>query len=233
MSPELGSVAAQVGALGDDLRNAMYQFIRRAGRPVSREDAAAEVGISRKLAAWHLDKLVEKGLLRAHYARLPGRSGPGAGRSSKLYEPSEVEIEISIPPRRYDLVGRILVDAMEDARPGESPREAARRVATSFGLRLGAEFRRETGLRPPGPERTLTVAEQILAGYGYEPHRNAAGEVGLRNCPFHHLARQAPDLVCGLNQAFIDGVLRGLGNNSVDAALEPKPGQCCVNLRAG
>ena len=222
--------AAAVGALGDDLRGRMYSFIRAQGRPVSRDEAAEHVGISRKLAAFHLDKLEERGLLVSHYARPPGRTGRGAGRSSKLYEPSDLEIDITIPERRYDIVGDIMVAALEQDAP-ESPREVAKRVAFEKGEALGREVRSELKLRPPGTERALAVAERTLTDYGFEPYRDENGDVSLRNCPFHTLSRKSPDLVCGLNREFIDGMLRGLGNRSIDAALEPTPGQCCVKLR--
>ncbi len=219
-----------IAALEDDLRRRMYVFIRAQGRPVSRDQAAEEVGISRKLAAFHLDKLVERGLLTAHYARLSGRGGRGAGRSSKLYEVSDLEVHVSIPERRYDIVGEIMVAALtEDSK--ESPREAARRIAYDRGHALGEEVKAELRLRPPGPERALAVAEETLSRYGYEPYRTGEG-ISLRNCPFHNLSRRAPDLVCGLNREFIDGLLRGLGNESVEASLEPTPGECCVKLRA-
>src|ERR1041385_854041 len=91
----------RVATLGEPIRRRVFEAVRRAGRPVSREDVAAETGISRKLAAFHLDKLLERGLLTSHFARPPGRSGPGAGRSAKYYEPSDVQVEVSIPPRRY------------------------------------------------------------------------------------------------------------------------------------
>src|SRR5690349_15147573 len=91
-----------VAALDDDLRRGMYQFIRGERRPVSRDEAAAAVGISRKLAAFHLDKLVDAGVLRAHY-----RSATGirrVGRAPKVYEPVDTDLRISIPPRRHDLL---------------------------------------------------------------------------------------------------------------------------------
>jgi predicted ArsR family transcriptional regulator len=223
--------ASAIAALDDDLRSRMYVYIRAQGRAVSRDEAADHVGISRKLAAFHLDKLVERGLLKAHYARLPGRGGRGAGRSSKLYEPSDVEIDVSIPERRYDIVGEIMVEALtQDSK--EPPREAARRVAFDRGEAIGQEVKREMRLRPPGSERALAVAEETLADYGFEPYRVGDETVSLRNCPFHDLSRRAPELVCGLNREFIDGFLRGLGNKSVEAALEPTPGECCVKLRA-
>ena len=232
MTDDLQASASRLGALEDDLRRRLYLFIKSSARPVGREEAAREAGISRKLAAFHLDKLVDRGLLRAHYARPPGRSGPGAGRSSKLYEPSDVEIDVSIPGRRYDLVGDILVDALENLSPDEPPVEAAARAAGRAGRVVGERVRRDSGLRPPGPERALSVAEAVLSDYGYEPYRDEEGTVGLRNCPFHLLAQKSPGLVCGANQAFIDGILRGLGNESVDALLEPSAGQCCVKLQS-
>ena len=223
--------AGAVAALEDDLRRRMYVFIRAQGRPVSRDEAAEQVGISRKLAAFHLDKLVERGLLTAHYARLPGRGGRGAGRSSKLYEPSDLEVDVSIPERRYDIVGEIMVTALSEDSP-EPPAEVARRVARDKGRALGEEVKTASRLRPPGAERALAVAEETLASYGYEPYRTEDDTISLRNCPFHNLSQRAPELVCGMNREFIDGFLRGLGNESVEAALEPTPGECCVKLRA-
>lgn len=223
--------AKAVGALEDDLRLSMYVFIRAQGRPVSRDEAAAHVGISRKLAAFHLDKLVDRGLLSAHYARLPGRSGAGAGRSSKLYEASDLEVDVSIPERRYDIVGEIMMAAL-DQDSEEPPRQVAKRVAYDKGKAIGEDVKTRLRLRPPGSDRALSIAQETLSDYGFEPYRDETGSISLRNCPFHTLARQAPELVCGLNREFIDGFLRGIGNDTVDAALEPTPGQCCVKLRA-
>jgi predicted ArsR family transcriptional regulator len=190
MDRGLADAATSLGALAEKLRRCLYLFIRRHGRPVGRDEAAAAVGMSRKLAPFHLDKLVDKGLLKAHYARLPGRSGPGAGRSSKLYEPLEAQIAVTIPARRYDLVGQILVDAMERAAPEESPRDAARRVAWATSFELGQQFRSERRLRPPGPERTLAIAEELLSRYGFEPYREERGRLALRNCPFDRPAQK-------------------------------------------
>jgi predicted ArsR family transcriptional regulator len=223
--------AKAMGVLEDDLRRRMYLFVRRQGRPVSRDEAAKHVGISRKLAAFHLDKLQERGLLVAHYARPAGRTGRGAGRSSKLYEPSDLHVNVSIPERRYDIVGEIMVATL-DQESSAPAREVAKRTAYARGRGLGEQVRSELRLRPPGTERALSVAEETLANHGFEPYRDASGAISLRNCPFHSLARQSPELVCGLNREFIDGLLRGLGNETVEADLQPTPGECCVKLRA-
>ena len=54
----------------------------------------------------------------------------------------------------------------------------------------------------------------------------------LRNCPFHPMAARAPGLVCGLNHAYLGGVVEGLGaGDRVVAELVPREGECCVELR--
>jgi predicted ArsR family transcriptional regulator len=231
MNDRLIRGAFSLAALDDENRRRMYLFIRHQGRPVSREEVAKELGLSRKLAAFHLDKLSEKGLLKFHYARPPGRSGPGAGRPAKVYEPSEARIEVSLPERRYDLAGTLLVDAVLSQSVGDG-RQQAVRVSSEAGTRLGREIREARRLRPPGAERTLSVTREILEEYGYEPYEDFPQQMALRNCPFHALSAYAPELICPMNQAFIEGVVRGLGNETVMVDRDPTPGQCCVRLRS-
>lgn len=219
----------RVAALADDLRKGIYFFARKSPGGMRREDIAREFGISRKLAAFHLDKLAEKGLLTYHYARLPGRSGPGAGRPPKVYQPSDIQMEVSLPERRYDLVGTLLVDAVQSDGKGGSANHRAKVTSYESGSRLGRQVRQKRRLRPTGAERALSVASDVLEEYGYEPSRSE-GEVTLRNCPFHALSQHAPDLVCRMNHAFIEGLVRGLGNDSVKVELAPTAGQCCVQL---
>jgi predicted ArsR family transcriptional regulator len=224
---------AAIAALADPLRSRLYQLVRDAGRPVTRDEAAEAAGISRSLAAFHLDKLVDRGLLTFEYARPEGRTGPRAGRPSKVYEPSEIEVQVSIPERHYDVIGKLLVDSIL-AEPGQAARsEVAANVAAGEGRRIGEEVRRELRMRPPGTERALAATADILRQRGYEPYPAEDGSLRLRSCPFHKVARHAPELVCRMNREFIQGIVRGIGNQTVEAALEPTPGQCCVVLRGG
>jgi predicted ArsR family transcriptional regulator len=229
MGQRLDEAVGLVGVLEDPLRRRLYAFVRREDHPVTRDEATEEAGISRKLAAFHLDKLVERGLLRASYARPPGRSGPGAGRPAKRYEPSDVTIEVAIPERRYDLVGDLLVDAIREAAPDEPATDAASRVSWDAGFDVGRSIRKERRLRPPGPERALAVTREVLERQGFEPVREG-DRVWLRNCPFQRLAQKAPDLVCVMNRTYIDGLVRGLGNERLDVVLDRAPGRCCVQV---
>ncbi|MBV8933739.1 MAG: transcriptional regulator [Kutzneria sp.] len=219
-----------VAALDDELRRGMYVFIRGARRPVTRDEAAASVGISRKLAAFHLDKLVAAGLLRAHYEPVGGIRK--VGRTPKVYEPTEADIRVTIPERRHEMLAEILMDAVLAEDTGENARQAAIRVAGHRGQQLGTAERERTRPGRLGVERALTLTEDMLARHGFEPNRESPACLRLRNCPFHPLAAEAPELVCGINHAFLTGMLTGLAASSVSAVLVPRPGECCVELRS-
>jgi predicted ArsR family transcriptional regulator len=222
--------AKALGTLEDDLRRSLYVFVRAQGRPVSREEAAENAGISRKLAAFHLDKLVDRGLLTHSYARPPGRGGRGAGRSAKYYEPSSREIDVTIPERRYDLLGSVFLRALRSQKRDEPADEAARRAAAEAGIEIGREEQSRRGIPPPGPDRAMAVTAEILEETGYEPYRGDGGCLRVRNCPFHRFAEQERDLVCGMNEQLVEGIVRGLGNETLDVVLDPVPGECCVRV---
>jgi len=215
--------------LTDEHRRRMYTYIRQADSPVTRDEAAAAVGISRKLAAFHLDKLVSAGVLRAEYQAVG--SIRKVGRTPKVYAPADGDIQVSIPQRQHDTLAGILLDAVLTAGETESAREAALRAATDRGRALGARQREQMRPGRLGAERGLTAATGILDRHGFEPARTAPTCMRLRNCPFHPLAGGAPELVCGLNLAFLGGMLDGLEISGVRAALDPRPGECCVELR--
>jgi predicted ArsR family transcriptional regulator len=173
---------------------------------------------------------VEEGLLNATYRRLSGKSGPGAGRPSKLYHRSSRELQVQLPPRSYELAARLLAQAVSAA---DSPAtfSALDQAARDFGKMVGAEARALAG-PDTQPERVLDAAQQILEQYGFEPFRTADGhEIRLRNCPFHALAAEHRQLVCGMNLSLLQGVLAGLHAGEVEAVLDPQPGMCCVAFR--
>ena len=222
------AAVAAIAALEDDVRRALYEHVRGSGAPVTRESAAAAVGISRKLAAFHLDKLVDLGLLSSGF----GTSTPRrVGRAPRVYEPASTDISVHLPDRTPEVLAEILVAAVTEERPDERAEDAALRLARERGAALGdAERSRVRGGRL-GAERGLTRAADLLARHGYEPYRSGAA-VRLRNCPFHPLAATAPAFVCGLNRAYLAGVVDGLGaGDRLDAVLAPVAGECCVELR--
>lgn len=220
-----------LAALEEPVRRMLYLHVVSRGGDVSRDDAARAVRVSRALAAFHLDKLVEAGLLEATFRRLSSRSGPGAGRPSKLYRRSPARIELSLPERRYELAAQMLATAVGDTEAGNGA-EALRRAARDRGRRMGEELAPGSATRSP-----LERAVRALTSCGFEPHRTAEGEVVLRNCPFDSLRadslrRDRRELVCGMNLALIEGLIEGLGLGTVRGRLAPRDGHCCVVLNA-
>lgn len=218
-----------IAVLSEEVRRRLYYAVRAARRPVSRDEAATAVGISRKLAAFHLDKLVDVGLLRAHF---DGAVRRGVGRRPKVYEPTDAAVQVSVPALRHELLADILVHGLLTEGEHDSARSAAAVAAHSRGALVGAAEREKVRPGRLGPERALAIAEDVLARNGFEPGRPERHCIRLHNCPFHPLAAAAPELVCSLNHAFLSGVLEGLQARGVDAVLAPAAGECCVELRS-
>jgi predicted ArsR family transcriptional regulator len=212
--PDLDRRLAALASLGDPLRRDLYHCVTSRDGGVGRDEAAATVGVSRALAAYHLDKLVDAGLLETRFERRTGRRGPGAGRTAKLYLRSATPVEVALPARDYELMAGLLAHAVE-AEPSGGARAALVRAARALGAEVAAEGRDDATVR------------SLLAGRGYEPYEDE-GVLRLGNCPFGRLAEAHRDLVCHANLAFMEGLLQGHRRGGPRAVLEPRPGRCCV-----
>ena len=214
-----------VAALDEPTRRQLYDYVVHQPEPVSRDDAAAACDLPRTTAAFHLDRLVDEKLLDVAYQRRTGRTGPGAGRPAKLYRRSEQHVAVSLPPRQYDLAGRLLSGAVEQAeRSGQSPRALLDQHAYQLGRQLG-----EAAHAAAGNDTAHDTALRVLKAHGFQP-RLDGGRVTLTNCPFHALAQDYTDIVCGMNLSLLNGLLDGLGTTGLTARLDPPPPFCCVRL---
>jgi len=222
-----------VACLDEPTRRQIYDYVGAQSSAVSREDVAVALGVPRRTAAFHLDRLAELGLVAVSFARRTGRSGPGAGRPAKLYHRSAREVAVSLPPRHYDVVGQLLAGAMVQAQEtGEPPRDVLDRRARAFGQSMAHKRSGERSGERPG-ERAGYGDTGLLIGlledHGFEPRREA-GDIVLHNCPFHALAREHAELVCGMSLHLLEGVLEGLGQTELQARLDPGLSRCCVRL---
>jgi predicted ArsR family transcriptional regulator len=217
--------------LAEPSRRALYEYVVAQRSWVSREQAADAVGIQRGIAAHHLDRLADEGLLEIDFERRTGRRGPGAGRPAKVYRRAPAELDVTLPARRYELAGQVLaaaadetrsrgvaIDAAIDAAARDAGREIGERVASALGRRTGTGARRDALLRE-------------LDTFGFEPQTAPDGVVVLNNCPFHRLAGAHTELICGMNVCVLDAVLETVGGTGLRASLEPQEGACCVRLR--
>jgi predicted ArsR family transcriptional regulator len=207
---------AALAVLDDPTRRAVFDLVTRAATALSRDAAADALGVSRRVAALHLDRLADHGLLAVEYRRPPGRTGPGAGRPTKLYRRAEGETAVSVPERRYDLVGGLLARAVAESIDSGAPvQEVLPHVAYQAGQTIGANA-----------DNLLAALEEA----GYEPRRSDDdATLALGNCPFHRLA-QSTALVCGVNLQLLRGVIDGVGDAYL-ALPDPSPSHCCVRLR--
>lgn len=218
---------AAISLLLDPVRWRLYHYIRSSDGAVGRDEAARAAEVSRNLAAFHLDRMAEMGLLTVEYRRLTGRSGRGAGRPAKLYRTAERHLVVSVPATRYTLASSILATALERKTADEQPADAARRVAVRVGAELGGDMgerlRRRDG-------RALALAEAALEELGYDPVRQPDG-IELRNCPFHELTATHRPLTCAMNHALVAGLLPALGAAELYAEGPREwPGHCCVRI---
>jgi predicted ArsR family transcriptional regulator len=196
---------------------------------VSRDDAAAAIGIGRPLAAHHLDRLVAAGLLTTEYRRRSGRSGPGAGRPAKFYRSAGRELRASLPERRYEVAADLFATAL-DAEAGTEPGQALARAARERGMQLGAEARRRASGRSHASRREALV--EVLRDAGYAPFERE-GELRMLNCPFHELAQRHRQVTCGMNLELLRGLMAGAGLPEAEARLDSRPGLCCVAIGPG
>jgi predicted ArsR family transcriptional regulator len=217
MSDPLEAVGP-LSALADATRRDAYAYVSAQDHPVGRDEVATRLGIGRTLAAYHLDRLAKAGLLSVAYARRSGRTGPGAGRPAKLYERTDRELDVSLPPRDYGLAAHLLAHAAAlDVHGGT--RRALRDTADSVGREIAASAESSSDL------------QRLLRERGYEPYDDG-GVARLRNCPFHAVAQRHPEIVCDMNLKLLEGLIAGLDLDA-HAGLEPAPGRCCVAIRPG
>ena len=222
-----------IAALDQPLRRDLYRLLSDRRGWVTRDEASDALAVPRSVAAFHLDKLAEAGVVEVTFERTSGRTGPGAGRPAKLYRRGTHELSASVPERRYDLAGSLLATAIAEAeRTGAPIAECLSATARAAGRVIGEEAAAAAGPPSKRDERRQAVL-RILAHHGYEPTLDKGGEIALVNCPFHRLAEEHRSLVCGMNLDFLGGLLEGIGpSGRLAARLAPEPGSCCVRIKA-
>jgi predicted ArsR family transcriptional regulator len=216
---DLNETIDRLCVLDDPARWAAYLAVRTAAGPLTRAEVADEVGISVRLAAFHLEKLLAEGFVEASYER--DERSVVVGHPAKRYRPTDLQLEVSIPPRRYDLAAEILAEALDEASSAPAE-ETLADVAAEFGRHVGRRARARNG-----DSRLLTALRFI----GYEP-ATTGDDVSLRNCPFKHVAEARPEVICRMNLAFVAGVIVGAQSRSHHAVLSRSPGRCCVVVAA-
>jgi len=196
--------------LADDTRYLIYRWIaRQPATDVTVADVAAEFGLHPNVARMHLAKLEQAGFLATSFRR-----SAGGGRPAKLYRLSDLVVTFGFPPRRYELLSRLALDALSAG----GTREDALRVCHEAGIAEGRRALAPDAAPPSDRAAVAALVASIAEEQGLLPEvawRGGALSVAVNNCSFRELSGADPDLVCAMHRAFLEGILQvataGLG----------------------
>ncbi|ALE06690.1 hypothetical protein AL755_16525 [Arthrobacter sp. ERGS1:01] len=205
-----------VASLGDPVRKQIFELLRKAPDPLSRDDCAAALGLPKSTIRTHLDRLEAEKLLHVEFRKVGDRTGPGSGRPTKLYTVAIAEVGASVPARHYDLAAQLLAAAVQRSiDTSEGVEDALAAVAFDAGQSLGAE---------------AGSIGHVLADTGYDPRPDGAGGIIMANCPFHRLAQEHTGVVCALNGALLNGALAGCSDTAHSIEPDPDASHCCARI---
>ena len=158
----------------------------------------------------HLAKLEQAGFLATGFRR-----AAGGGRPAKLYRLSDLVVTFGFPPRRYELLSRLALDALSAGGTRDDALRVCREAGAAEGRRaLAGEARAAARPRRRRPRSSRRIAEEqgLLPEVAWQ---DGALSVVVNNCSFRELSGADPDLVCAMHRAFLEGVLQvvtaGLG----------------------
>ena len=179
--------------------------------PVTLAELADHTGLHENTLRGHLAALCERG----YVTRLPV-AAVGRGRPAWSYLRRE---------STYPALVEALATGMETP-AGQGVPAAPQDAAVRGGRVWGARLRRQLG--NGSDERALLM--RALAHVGFAPSETGSdGVIRLTRCPMLDAARGHQDIVCGVHQGLIEGVL---GRHIDPHALRPfaQPGACLVML---
>ena len=219
-------IAELAGTLGDATRRGIYISVRESPEPMTASRIADLFDIHANVARHHLDRLVADGYLQVTRRRVDGRTGPGAGRPAKHYEPTPKAVSVQFPARRHDLLSELLMRIIERVAP-----DRAAGIAEDIGFEYGRELAQEIGFPDDaGFEAAAHAVAKALMGVGFEVEAQPGGHrLVTRFCPFGDTATNHPDVVCRLDQGLVRGLLESARNGNV-AVVTPhaSPDEVCI-----
>jgi predicted ArsR family transcriptional regulator len=208
--------------LADDTRYRIYRTIaEHPGEDVTVAEVAARFGLHPNVARMHLAKLEQAGFLATDFRR-----SSGGGRPAKLYRLSDVVVTFGFPPRRYELLSRLALEALAAGGSRGDALEACYDAGAAEGRRALAQ----EGGAPADATAAAFLVQRVAEEQGLLPvvsWKETGLEVIVNNCTFRELSGADPDLVCAMHRAFLEGVLEvvtaGLGRLSIE------PGDCRIS----
>lgn len=195
-------------------------------------DLADSVGLHVSTVRFHLDQLVEAGLVAS-----ADRHG-GVGRPRKTYSFKPRMVSEAEPGEAFAALSQVLAEAWpaEGESSAVTPEEAGRRWVHAH------QAPAEAGLAPsrtPGAWLgRVGLALDMLLRWGYTPEvrtlaEERGAEITLHQCPFLAVAAVRPDVVCGVHRGLLRGAMELAGEPDVEVTLRPfvGPDTCTAQIR--
>ena len=221
----------------DTLANLPLEAAEPEGLTRERGMTAAELGgllgLHVTTARFHLDRLIEGGLVTSHFAR-----DERAGRPRKLYVAAPGSLSESSDT--YRILAELLTECFptDGSGPPFTPEEAGQRWAQHHSELFDPSHVDAGPARSPGGW-LAKVGDMIdlLTVWGYTPSvrtRDAGrtAEIELHHCPLLPLAQSNPAVVCGIHRGLIRGAMDALGEQDTEVSLVPfvEPHLCLAQV---
>ncbi|GAA1765597.1 helix-turn-helix transcriptional regulator [Agromyces humatus] len=207
-------------ALLSSARRRVLAALREVSAPVDAAALAEALGVHVTTARFHLDQLVEAGVVAATAERTARR-----GRPRLRYA-----LVADADPRARDERARDrLIEVLAETLEAQGA-DAGRSLARSAGRRWAASLEAHEA----DPPVRLT---RILDELGFAPEATPEG-IALHACPFRESARAHRNIVCSVHDGLIREVLAGEASDAnhppIEARLMPfvTPERCLVALSA-
>lgn len=217
--------AGITGVLAGTSRAAVLDALRDADRPLPVKDLAQRVGLHTSTLRFHLNRLVEAGLVHEERADPDGPGRPGLVYST-VEDTGEAGEESG--ERGYKFLARVLAAHLA-ATSGDAAGEADD-AGQVFGRYL---------VGPPRPFDTMDAEHArarlvlLLDELGFDPHEATdAGRIVLHRCPFREVAEDNPEVTCAVHLGLMRGALEELRAPIEATGLDPfvTPTTCVAHL---
>jgi predicted ArsR family transcriptional regulator len=206
-------------ALADDHRVRILEELRLEREGLDVRSLARRLGLHDNTVRWHLGILGDAGFVDSR----PAADGQ-PGRPRMLYR-----LRPGAPPGQgrdeHRLLATILTGTVAGLPDGERRAEEAGRAWGRYLVRRPSPLERVSDAQAVGEVTRLLDEEGFAA--------TADGtEIHMRRCPFHDLAEQTPEIVCGVHRGIVSGALAELGSGLELEGLDVfvRPDLCVARL---
>jgi predicted ArsR family transcriptional regulator len=219
-------LAPDTGPPLGESRARVLDLLRFAGRPLGVPEVAEQAGLHPNTARFHLDALVDAGLVTRK-----AQPRPSPGRRSLAYQVKDGGGAAG--RRRYRLLAEMLTSMIAGVMP--QPGAAAAEAGREWGRYLTEQ--------PPPYQRpdAIQAIEKLTAALeeiGFAPEAVAEGsgyQIRLHQCPFREVAERHQNVVCALHLGLMQGALTQMRAPLSTGRLQPfaRPSVCIADLTAG